>query len=285
MDNNLRLSLGKKPFGRMGYGAMRLPGLRGVAEDAALAHRLLSRAVDLGANVIDTADFYGAGLANKLIAEALVPYPENLIISTKVGVKAGVDGRPVPAATPDEIQATVERNLTTLGVDALDLVFLRLAGGPLADSGVPIQSSLACLERLQQQGLIRHIGLSSVTASQFAQASALIPIAAVQNAYFIGHTGSHDVLQQCSEVNIPFFAYFPLGMGKLMTQESLLGTVASAHGATKSQTALAWLLALSPIMVPIPGTAQIAHLEENMAAVDLRLSAAEIDALSNLHPV
>ncbi len=275
-------TLGKKILGRIGFGAMRLPGMRDVPADAELARNLLSRAVALGANVIDTADYYGSGLANRLIAEALSPYAENLIVATKVGVKAGAGGRLEPAATPDEIRAAIDRNLETLEVQAIDLVFLRLAGGPLADSGVPIQESLECLANLQQQGLIKHVGLSSVTVDQLELASTVVPIEAVQNVYFIGNTTSKEVLLKCNSTNIPFFSYFPLGMGKLIPEKANLGALAATHNVTEPQIALAWLLALSPMMVPIPGTSQLNHLEENMAAVNISLSSDEISALCDV---
>lgn len=282
MNNDIGPTLGRKPLGRIGYGAMRLPGIRDVPEDMELARTLLSRAVILGANVIDTADFYGQGLANRLIAEALGPYPDNLIIATKVGVKAGAGGRPEPAATPDEIRAAVERNLETLGVQSLDLVFLRLAGGPLVDSGVPIQESLECLAALQAQGVVEHIGLSSTTAEQIEVANTVTAVDAVQNAYFIGNADSGDVLRKCSAANIPFFSYFPLGMGKLIPKNANLSLLAASHDATESQIALAWLLALSPMMVPIPGTSKLKHLEDNMAAVNVSLPPSEVATLSNV---
>lgn len=274
--------LGNKTVNRIGYGTMRLPGLRGIPEDAVLAYELLRESVSLGANVIDTADVYGAGLANRLIAEALYPYPENLIIATKVGVKAGQDGHPVPAATPDEIKATVERDLANLGVPALDLVFLRLPGGPLPDSGVPMRTSLTCLAGLQAEGLVRHIGLSSASTTQIEAAQSVVAVDAVQNAHFIGNQDSVTVVQLCHDEGIPFFAYFPLGMGVQIKKKADLGPMAASYGVSKSQIALAWLLALSPMVVPIPGTSNLEHLRENCAALDLTLSPADVDVLSNV---
>lgn len=274
--------LGNKVINRIGYGAMRLPGLRGTPEDAALAHDLLHESVSLGANVIDTADIYGAGLANRLIAEVLYPYPENLIIATKVGVKTGQDGRLVPAATPGEIKATVERDLVNLGVPALDLVFLRLLGGPLGDSGVPMNTSLTCLAELQAEGLVRRIGLSSASTTQIEAAKAVVAVDAVQNAHFVGNRDSVTVVQLCHDEGIPFFAYFPLGMGVLIGKKTDLGPMAASYRASKSQIALAWLLALSPMVVPIPGTSSLEHLRENFAARSLTLSPADVDALSNV---
>lgn len=274
--------LGNKAINRIGYGVMRLPGIREIPENTELALRLLREAVSLGVNVIDTADIYGAGFANRLISEALNPYPENLIISTKVGVKAGADGRPVPAATPDEIKATVERDLDNLGTPSLDLVFLRLPGGPLPDSGVPIHESMECLAELQASGVIKHIGLSSASTEQIEAAKSVASVAAVQNALFIGNSESTDVLQLCESENIPFFAYFPLGMGMLIQKKIDLGPFAAAHQASKSQIALAWLLALSPAVVPIPGTSNIEHLRENIAASNLTLSPSEVETLRNV---
>lgn len=274
--------LGNKAINRIGYGAMRLPGIREIPEDAELACRLLREAVSLGANVIDTADFYGAGLANRLISEALSPYPENLIISTKVGIKAGPNGRPEPAATPDEIKATIERDLEGLGVSVLDLVFMRLPGGPLPESGVPIQTSLECLAGLQADGLVKHIGLSSASTEQIEAAKSVVSVDAVQNAHFVGNRDSIDVVQLCHDEGIPFFAYFPLGMGMLIQKKVDLGPMAAAHQASKSQIALAWLLALSPLVVPIPGTSKLEHLRENMASASIDLSPDEVESLSNV---
>ena len=274
--------LGNQRIKRIGFGAMRLPGLRGDPENASLAHELLREAVALGANIIDTAEFYGAGLANRLIADALKPYPETLIISTKVGVKSGPDGRPEPAATPEEIRTAVQRDLESLGVSTLDLVFLRLPGGPLPDSGVPMEHSLECLAELQRVGRIKQIGLSSASVEQVEAAKSVVSVDAVQNALFIGHLDSLDVARLCHKESIPFLAYFPLGMGTLIEKKVDLGPLADAHQATKAQVALAWLLALSPIVVPIPGTSSMDHLRENFAALDLVLSPNEVETLSNI---
>ncbi len=273
-------TLGNKIIHRMGYGAMRLPGIRGTAENPDLALALLREAVKLGANLIDTAGFYGAGLANCLIAEALAPYSENLIISTKVGVKTGESGRPEPATTATEIKASVEDNLNSLQMSSLDLVFLRLPGGPLADSGVPMQEQLQCLAALQAEGVIKHIGLSSTTVEQLETACQIINVDAVQNALFVRNDGSLNVVQFCHEKNIPFLAYFPLGMGSLIEKKVDLEPWAIAHQASKAQIALAWLLSLSPMVIPIPGTSNITHLRENFAAINIVLSQSDIDALS-----
>lgn len=275
------MKLGKKDIYRMGYGAMRLPGMRGIGENADLARSLLISAVELGVNVIDTADYYGNGLANRLIAEALQPYSESLFISTKVGAKSNESGPPIAAATAEEINASVIRNLDSLKTDVLDLVLLRLPGGPLADSGVPLQESLLALEELRKSGLIKHIGLSSVTTEQFDIASSITNIDAVQNAYFVGHTSSKAVLEKCSANNIPFFAYFPLGMGKLLENETV-GNIAAKYEVSASNVALAWLLHLSPVMVPIPGTSSLKHLSENIAATELKLAPEDVSILSKI---
>lgn len=277
-----RPTLGSKIINRIGYGTMRLPGVRETPEDAVLARRLLREAVLLGANVIDTADFYGAGLSNRLIAEALTPYPDNLIIATKVGVTMDKNGRPEPAATADEIKATVDRDLESLDIPVLDLVFMRLPGGPLPDSGVSMRTSLECLARLQAEGLVKHIGLSSASTGQVAEARAVVAVDAVQNAHFVGSRESVDVVQLCHNESIPFFAYFPLGMGMLIQKKVDLGPMAAAHHASKSQIALAWLLALSPMIVPIPGTSNIEHLRENFASQNLALSQLEVETLNNV---
>ena len=278
----MKPGLASATVGRMGYGAMRLPGIRQTPENTPYAHQLLREAVNLGANVIDTAHFYGNGLANKLIADALGPFPETLVISTKVGVRCGSDGRPQPAASPQDIEKTVQENLDSLGVSQLDLVFLRLPGGPLADSGVPLEESLERLAQLKEAGIIKHIGLSCASIAQIKSAQAMVPVEAIQNALFVGNGESRDVVELCHEQGVPFFAYFPLGMGKLIEKKIDLGPFAQAHGSTKAQIALAWLLALSPMVVPIPGTSDINHLRENFSALDVGLSFSEIETLSNI---
>lgn len=273
--------LGNIPLSRIGYGAMRLPGIRDVPRNDELAHQLLTRAVELGVNTLDTADFYGEGLANRLIADASHPYTEQLIIATKVGVKLGNNARPEPAATNEAIKRAVDNNLESLRTDSLDLVFLRLAGGPLADSGIPVQASISYLADLREQGLIKHIGLSSATPEQFEAANSVTPIEAIQNAYSLSNTNSRELLERCHDAKIPFLAYFPMAMGKLAEKKSALSKIASKHQATEAQIALAWLLKQSPMMIPIPGTAQLAHLQDNSGAQKLTLSAEDIDALTN----
>lgn len=274
--------LGNKVINRIGFGAMRLPGIRGIPANKELALQILRESISLGVNLIDTADIYGAGLANKLISEALSPYSGNIIISTKVGVKTGLDGRPEPAATPIEIRTTVKQDLENLGKSSLDLVFLRLAGGPLQDSGVPIEKSMECLADLQADGMIKHIGLSSVSTEQISTARSIAPVEAVQNAHFVGSHDSIDVVRFCDAENIPFLAYFPLGMGMLIQKKVDLEPLAITHRTSIQQIALAWLLTLSPMVIPIPGTSNIEHLRENVAALNLKLSPSEMKTLCNI---
>jgi Predicted oxidoreductases (related to aryl-alcohol dehydrogenases) len=217
-----------------------------------------------------------------LIKEALFPYSKNLIVSTKVGVKVGVSGRPEPAATADEIEVTVKRDLENLGKPSLDLVFLRLAGGPLKGSGVPLVESMECLAELQKMGLIKHIGLSSASIEQIEEAASIVKVDAVQNAHFFGSRDSSDVVHFCDAAQIPFFAYFPLGMGMLIQKKIDLESFAKAHSVSTQQIALAWLLALSPTIVPIPGASNIEHLRENVAALDIKLSQREMEAIQRL---
>lgn len=278
----MKPALGGKIIHRMGYGAMRLPGIREIPENVQLACRVLREAVNLGANVIDTAHFYGNGLANKLIADALHPFSDTLVVSTKVGVRSGPNGLPQHAATPEDVENTVQDNLDSLGVSQLGLVFLRLPGGPLADSGVPMQESLECLARLQEAGRIKHIGLSSASVEQIRAAQEVVAVEAIQNALFVGNYESREVVQLCHDERIPFFAYFPLGMGMLIEKKIDLGPFAEVHGATKAQIALAWLLALSPMVVPIPGTSKTNHLRENFSALDITLTSSEVEMLSEI---
>lgn len=261
---------------------MRLVGPRawGSLSDASQAAPLLRRAVLLGVNLIDTADFYGPHIVNQIIADALTPYRSGIVLSTKVGVRRGEDASWQPAARPEEIRADVEANLIRLRVERLDLVHLRMGDGQvLAHSGVPLAESLGVLIELQVEGRVRHIGLSSVSVEQVEEARGITQVAAVQNLYNLTDRRSQDVLDLCTREEIAFLPYFPLGMGNFATAEGLLLTVAEHHRATPAQVALAWLLAVSPVIILIPGTSSIVHLEENIAAATLQLDAEEIEAL------
>lgn len=277
---------GDTKINRVAYGALRLPALQTTdGNSLAQSRLLLQRAVKLGVNLIDTADFYGPYVANRLIAEALYPYPSNLVIATKVGVRVGKDNKPEPAARPEDIRTVCKDNLKRLRLSQLDLVFLRLPGGPLVDSGVPLSESLGALVELRAEGKVHHIGLSSATAEQLSEARAITTIAAVQNLFNLGNQGSADVLDICTREGIVFMPYFPLEMGKFAGKETssgILQTIAQSQQATIAQVILAWLLARSAMIVVIPGTSSSRHLEENVAAASLQLSASDFQALQQL---
>jgi aryl-alcohol dehydrogenase-like predicted oxidoreductase len=269
---------------RLGYGAMRLPGpgVWGEPKDPDNARAVLMRAVDLGVNMIDTAGFYGPEVANRLVAEALRPYPEDLVIATKVGVKRGQDRSWNPHVRPEELRADVDGDLKRLKLEQLDLVYLRLGGSQiLADSGVPLAESFGALAELKEEGKIRHLGLSNVTLEAFEEASKVAPIAAVQNLYNLANRSSEGLLEECERFSIAFVPFFPLAMGELAKPDGPVTALASRHGATPAQVALAWLLARSPAVLPIPGTSSLAHLEENIVAASLKLSRGEVEELAD----
>ena len=289
------------PVTRLGYGAMQLPGpgVWGPPKDRDAAVAVLRRAVDLGVGHLDTSDAYGPQVANELIREALHPYPPGLVVATKVGVVRDRTRAFRAAARPADLREQVERNLRGLGVGRLDLVYLRVGGdGLLAPDGVPLGESFAALAELQRRGLVRHLGLSGVTREQLTEAGRIAPVVAVQNRYHLLDRGSDDVLAACERRGVAFVAYFPLGagmldpeldtsrfppgMGPTAQQGHTLAEVARRHGATWAQVALAWLLARSPVTLAIPGTSSLAHLEENVAARQLRLSEADLTELDGL---
>jgi aryl-alcohol dehydrogenase-like predicted oxidoreductase len=261
---------------RLGFGAMRItgPGIWGPPSDPAGAVALLRRAVELGVNFIDTADSYGPHVSEELIATALAPY-DGVVVATKGGLTRsgpgawGVDGR------PERLRAALEGSLRRLAVERIDLYQLHRP-----DPAVPFEDSLGVLVEAQQAGKIRHIGLSNVTAAELEQALAIAEIVSVQNRYSALDRGSQAVLDACTQRAIAFIPWFPLAAGDAAEADGTLAEVARSHGARPGQIALAWLLAVSPVMVPIPGTSKIAHLEENVAAADIVLSAAEVEALS-----
>lgn len=283
MTNDFRLG-GDLTIDRLGFGAMRLPrgSLDGPARDPGTGRAVLRRAVELGVDHIDTADFYrsvdGSVRANTLIREALHPYPAGLVIATKVGPLPGPDGFPVQGTVAD-LRPSVEANLAELGVDRLDLVYLRIGL-----RGVPHGESLAerfeALAALREEGLIRHLGISNVDAGHLAEARAIAPVAAVQNNFHVANREDAAVLDACTAAGIAFVPFFPLGGGFTDIADDRLVKVAERHGATTAQVALAWLLALSPVTVAIPGTGTLAHLEENMAARSLTLTADDLADLS-----
>ncbi|NUS13321.1 MAG: oxidoreductase [Streptomyces sp.] len=267
---------------RMGYGAMQLagPNVFGPPKDRDEALAVLRTAVDLGVTHIDTSDFYGPHVTNELIKEALHPYPADLHIVTKVGARRDGQGAWLPSLAPDALRAQVRDNLRNLGLDALDVVNLRVGGveGPADGS---LAEEFGVLAELREQGLFRHLGLSNVTAAQLTEVQSIAPVVTVQNLYNIAHRADDALVDRCAQEGIAFAAFFPLG-GFSPLQSATLDAVAARIGATPQQTALAWLLQRSPSTVLIPGTSSVAHLRENIAAADLELPAdavAELDAV------
>ena len=267
---------------RAGYGAMQLagPGVFGPPKDRDAAIAVLRTAVDLGINHIDTADFYGPYVTNEIIREALAPYPDGLHIVTKVGARRDEQGGWPHARTPAELTAQVHDNLRHLGLDALDVVNLRVGGLEEPEPG-SIAEQFGALAGLRQQGLIRHLGLSTVTAGQLAEAQSIAPVVCVQNIYNIARRGDDALVDLTAGQGIAYVPYFPLG-GFSPLQSVALQEVAGRLGATPMAVALAWLLQRSPNILLIPGTSSVEHLRENIASAALRLpadAAAELDAI------
>ena len=266
---------------RVGYGAMQLagPGVFGPPKDHDAAIAVLRAAVDIGVNHIDTADFYGPYVTNELIREALAPYPEGLHIVTKVGARRDEQGGWPHARTPAELREQVHDNLRRLALDALDVVNLRVGGIEDPEPG-SIAEQFTALAELQQQGLIRHLGLSTVTAEQLAEAQTIAPVVCVQNLYNIARRTDDALVDRTASEGIAFVPYFPLG-GFSSLQSDELKAVADRLGATPLATALAWLLHRSPNILLIPGTSSVDHLRENVAAaaLDIDAVAAELDAI------
>lgn len=255
---------------RIGYGAMQLAGsgVWGPPRDVDAAVAVLREAIALGINHIDTSDFYGPHITNQIIRQALHPYPEDLTIVTKVGAVRGADASWNPAQSPTELRQAVHDNLSNLGVDVIDVVNLRRWGeGPNEGS---IAEQFTALAEMQQQGLIRHLGLSNVTAAQVEEASAIAPVVCVQNQYNLAHRDDEALVGDLALKGIAYVPFFPLG-GFNPLQSSTLDTVAASVGATKMQVALAWLLQRSPNILLIPGTSSVEHLHENLKAADLQL--------------
>jgi aryl-alcohol dehydrogenase-like predicted oxidoreductase len=264
--------LGGREVKRMGYGAMQLagPGVFGPPRDREMAIAVLRAAVASGVNHIDTSDYYGPHVVNQLIREALAPYPDDLVIVTKLGAVRGDDASWNSALEPDDLIAGVHDNLRNLGLDALEVVNLRVMG----DVHAPAESSIArqfeTLAELRSRGLIHHLGLSNATMRQFDEAQRIAPVACVQNHYNLVHRADDDMIITLSELGIPYVPFFPLG-GFTPLQSEELAAVAEELGATPMQVALAWLLYRSPNILLIPGTSSLTHLSENLAAADLKL--------------
>jgi len=276
---------GNLPVNRVGYGAMRLPGPQvwGEPEDPDTARAVLRRAVAHGVNLVDTAWFYGPYVADRLIVEALHPYPADLVLVTKLGGARGADGSWIAAARPEELRAACEDELRALRRDQFDLVHFRYMGAQhMGESGVPFAESFGAMVDLQREGKIQHLGLSNVTLAELQEAQAMVPVASVQNLYNLVHREAEDVLDACMQDGIAFMPFFPLMVGQVGRAEGAVTAVAAARGATPGQIALAWLLARSPVTVLIPGTSSLAHLDENIAAAAIRLTDAEMASLDGV---
>jgi aryl-alcohol dehydrogenase-like predicted oxidoreductase len=270
---------GDLEVGRVGFGAMRITG-RGVwgePPDLGAARELLRHVVDREVNLIDTADSYGPEVSENLIAEALRPYPENLVIATKGGFERPGPGRWEPNCRPDRLKRCCEASLLRLKLERVDLYQLHTV-----DPKVPIEDSVGALAELQEEGKIRHIGVSNVGIEEIERAQEIARIVSVQNHYNVSDRASEDVLRFCEEAEIAFLPYFPLATGDLARRGSVLAEIAGAHGATPAQVALAWLLQHSPVTLPIPGTSQVAHFDENLDAAELELEDSELEALDEL---
>ncbi|MDO1528554.1 aldo/keto reductase family oxidoreductase [Fulvimonas sp. R45] len=283
LTNAGTFALGNRTVNRMGYGAMQLagPGVFGPPKDHAAALAVLREAVASGVDHIDTSDFYGPHVTNRLIREALHPYPDGLVIVTKVGAVRGADASWNPAQSPAELTAAVHDNLRNLGVDALDVVNLRVMSSTHAPSEGSIEPQFTALAELQQRGLVRQLGLSNVTAAQVAEAQRIAEVVCVQNHYNLVHRGDDALIDALGAQGIAYVPFFPLG-GFTPLQSDRLADVAGRLGATPMQVALAWLLARAPNILLIPGTSSLAHLRENLAAAELRLDGAvmaELDAV------
>lgn len=264
---------------RLGYGAMRItgPGIWGEPEDPAAVRELLRHVVERDVNLIDTADSYGPEVSENLIAEALRPYPEDLVIATKGGFERSGPGRWEPAGRPDRLKRCCESSLLRLRLERIDLYQLHTV-----DPKVPIEDSVAALAELQEEGKIRHIGLSNVSVEEIERAQQIVPIVSVQNHYNVGDRASEDELRFCEENGLAFLAYFPLAVGELAESGTALADIAQSHGATPAQVALAWLLQHSPVTLPIPGTSKVAHFDENREAAELELEDDDLEALDEL---
>jgi pyridoxine 4-dehydrogenase len=264
---------------RLGFGAMRITGsgVWGEPADRPEAVRVLRRAVELGVNFIDTADSYGPGVSEEIIAEALHPYPAGLVIATKGGFQRPGPNQWVEDGKPEHLRSVCEGSLRRLRLDRIDLYQLHRI-----DPKVPADDQLGALKDLQAQGKIKHIGLSEVSVRQIQHARTIVPIASVQNRYSLVDRGSEDVLEYCAKESIGFIPWFPLAAGKVSGADSRISHVAARLKATPSQLALAWLLARSPVMLPIPGTSKVSHLEENVAAAALKIDAKEMQELGGM---
>jgi aryl-alcohol dehydrogenase-like predicted oxidoreductase len=274
--NNTFAMGGDLKVNRLGFGAMRIvgKGIWGEPADAGEAKRVLHRAVELGVNFIDTADSYGPEVSERLIGEALSPFPKGLVVATKAGLTRQGPDKWLAVGRPEYLVQEVEMSLRRLRTDVIDLWQLHRI-----DPKVPVEESLEAIANLQKAGKIRHVGLSEVKPAEIDQARKVIDIVSVQNLYNVGDRKHEDVVEYCERHNMAFIPWFPVAAGKLARPGGKLDEVAKRHGATVSQVSLAWLLHRSPVMLPIPGTSSVAHLEENMRAASISLSDAEMEEI------
>jgi len=283
MTQNLAAASGTFPLGgdlpvvRLGYGTMQLPGegVWGPPRDREAALEVLRRAVEVGITFFDTADSYGPEVAEDLLREALHPYPDDLVIATKAGLTRQGPGIWTPVGRPAYLRQQCELSLRRLGVERIDLFQLHRI-----DREVPLEDQVGELRKLQDEGKIRHIGLSEVSVEQLEEAQKTATIVSVQNLFNLANRDAEPLLEHCERHEIGFIPWFPLATGELSKENGPLADAARQHDATPSQLALAWLLARSPVMLPIPGTSSLEHLESNTAAAGIELSAAELEALS-----
>ena len=267
---------GDLPVTRLGFGAMRITGdgVWGPPKDADTAKQVLRRAVELGVDFIDTADSYGPFVSEDLIREALHPY-DGVVIATKGGLTRSGPGVWEQVGRPEYLRQCVEMSLRRLDVEQIDLWQLHRI-----DAQVPVEDSLGAIKELQDAGKIKHVGLSEVTVAEIEQARKVIDVVSVQNLYNVGNRQSEEVVSYCDEQGIGFIPWFPVAAGDLAKPGGILDEIAKDHDATHAQLALAWLLRRTPVMLPIPGTSSVAHLEENVAAAQVALTDAEFDALT-----
>jgi pyridoxine 4-dehydrogenase len=258
---------------RLGFGAMRITGegIWGPPDDPEEAKRLLRRVVEAGVDLIDTADSYGPEVSENLIAEVLHPYPDGLVIATKGGLRRTGPGQWPRDGRPERLKESCEGSLRRLKLDRIDLYQLHSP-----DPQVPYEDSVGALRELQEEGKIRHVGISNVNLEELQQARGIVEVVTVQNRYNLEHRQSEDVLEACEEAGIGFLPWFPLATGRLAQPGGPLDRMAHEHDATAAQIALAWLLARSPVMLPIPGTSSVKHFGENLAARDIELSPEEV---------
>lgn len=264
---------GELEVNRLGFGAMRITGsgVWGEPRDAAEARLVLKRLPELGVNFIDTADSYGPEVSERLIGEALAPYAKGMVVATKAGLTRQGPGKWLPVGRPEYLEQQVHMSLRRLRADTLDLWQLHRI-----DKKVPVEESLGVIARLQKEGKIRHVGLSEVNAAEIERARKVVDIVSVQNRYNVGDREHEDVLKYCEAHGLAFIPWYPVAAGKLAQPGGALDAIGKRHHATVAQISLAWLLHRSPVILPIPGTSSVAHLEENLKAADLALTVEEL---------